>query len=151
MKKILKIIGIVILIFIVIGIFSGGSDNKSSNKKETKKEQPKEIKKEIVKVDTRSFIKEFDDNQLAAEKKYEGKIVELTAYIMNISETLGKPYLVLDTTPNGGESLTSINCKFNSKEELLNLKNGQRITVRGEFESQDFGVIGLVNCEIVAK
>ena len=154
MKKLLKILGIVVVIGVIGAMISGGGNSQpTKTEKETSKQQKvvdNKNKKEVVKVNIASFISEFDENQLAAEKKYEGKIIEVSGYIQNISEDItGTPYISLDKTPNPSFNLTHIKCSFKSSESLTGVKKGQKITVRGEFVSQDMGVIQLKNCEIV--
>ncbi len=153
MKKLLKILGIIFVILIIVAIAGGGGKNQNTKDttKETKsaKEKIQEEKKEVVKVEINSFIKDFDSNQLAAEKKYEGKVVEVSGYIRNISEDItGKPFLSLIPKPTGYFG-TSIQCFFDDKEELTTLKNGQKVTVKGDFKAQELGIIMLEKCTVV--
>jgi hypothetical protein len=153
MKKILKIIGIVFLIIIVIGVISGnGNKTISPNKEGQKKEIANEKTKETVKVEIASFMQEFDENQLAAEKKYKDKIVELSGYIKNISEDIGgSPYISLDKTLETTFNLTQVKCVFKSANDVMGLKNGQKVAVKGEFISQVAGIIELKNCQLVQE
>ncbi len=148
MKKLFKWGGIVLLVIIIIAIFSGNSSTTKQNKVATT-QSTKTVKKEIVKVEINPFIKEFDDNQLAAEKKYKGKIIETSAYINNISEDIaGKPFLSL--SPKASDYFgTSVKCNFNDKDVLTSLKNGEWVKVQGEFKSQDLGIIVLSGCKIL--
>ncbi len=150
MKKLLKW-GILILIVLgVVGALGNGNKNiekpNSSSKKITSVPKAKE---EIIKVKIGPFIREFDKNQLAAEKKYKDKTIEVTAYINNISEDiLGTPFLTLSPKPSNYFG-TTVHCNFSNKDALTSLKNGELATVRGKFKTQELGLIILDKCEIV--
>ena len=47
-------------------------------------------------------------------------------------------------------SLTQISCKVEDKSQLLNIKNGQTVTVRGVVDTQTIGVIDVKQCEIIS-
>lgn len=154
MKKILKwgligFGGLILLGIIISG--SGGSSEKSMNGGEDKtQKQAEEIKsQEAISVDVSDFISEYDNNQLAAEEKYKGKPVKLTAYVDNISEDiLGSPFISLKPTNTEYYFDTSIQCYFKDKNELMSLKNDQQVTVQGIADTQDLGIIGIKDCTI---
>jgi ethanolamine utilization cobalamin adenosyltransferase len=43
---------------------------------------------------------------------------------------------------------TSIQCYFDNKEDLLSLKNGQKVTLRGKVDTQMMNVL-VKSCEVV--
>ena len=154
MKKLIKWGLIGFLGLIVLGMLgSSGSKEKSSSVEQStpKEEQTGEVQlAETVKVSMQEFIAEFDKNQLSAEEKYEGKIVELSAYIDNISEDiLGSPFLKLKPTSQEYYFETGIQCFFEDKSELISLENGQKVTIRGEFDAQSLGNILIKECEVI--
>ena len=82
----------------------------------------KEFRKEEV-------IADFDKNQLAAEEKYGGKMIQFSAYVDNISEDImGDPFLALGITtsgiPFGGPRgcLTDVFFLIGSTSEAVHLK-----------------------------
>ena len=112
--------------------------------------QPHISKTEIIKVNTQEFIAEFDKNQLAAEEKYKGKLIEFSAYIDNISEDiLGSPFLSLKPTNTEYYFDTSIQCFFADKSELISLQNGQKVTVQGKVDTQSLGIIVIKECKVI--
>lgn len=101
-------------------------------------------------VEINSFIKEFDDNQLAAESRYKGKSVRFTGYVDNISEDiLGDPFVSVKPTNEQYYFKTSIQCYFDSKDLLLNAKNGQQASFQGKVDTQSLGIIVVKNCQLL--
>lgn len=146
-----------IIVLIVIGSIGnamggGSSSSPSSQSQETNKPLPSpspEITYE--KVDTKSFIGDFDANQLSAESKYKDKYVEFKGVIKNISEDIASnPYLSIEP-PAAGQYYygTTIKCTFKSKDDLLNVQNKQTITLRGQVKNQSLGIISVDKCSIV--
>lgn len=156
MKKIIKWALIGFGGLMVLGIImaaTGGESNKSANQ-ESKQVQPKQEgqakPQEAIQLETSEFISEFDKNQLAAEEKYKGKLIEFTAYIDNISEDiLGSPFLSLKPTNDEYYFDTSIQCFFEDKANLTSLQNGQKVTVQGTANTQDLGIIGVKDCKVI--
>lgn len=154
LKKALKWIGIGLVVLIVIGVIAGsGDDSNSSNDNQTASSQseskPTEEPEEVVAVDLEEFVGEFDENQLAAETKYEKKIVEMTGYVDNISEDIvGSYYVILQPNLEEFYTGTSVQCYFENKEDLVELKNGQKVTLRGKVDSQMMNVL-VKKCEVV--
>ncbi len=155
-KKI--IIGVIVFIVVVgiIGAASGGDNNTSTTNNtateatNNNQSQPAEEQTATTVVAT-DFIAEFDKNQLAAEEKYKGKLIEFTAKIKNISEDItGTPFLSLE--PETAEEYyfgTTIQCFFKEKSELTSLENGQVVTLRGTADTQSLGIIGVKSCQVV--
>ena len=112
--------------------------------------EPTQPAPEAMKVVTTDFIAAFDKNQLLAEEKYKGKLIEFTAKVQNISEVMGSPFLSLEPeTPDGSYFGTTIQCFFEDKSQLLSLAKGQKVTVQGIVDTQSFGVIGVEDCQVV--
>lgn len=105
---------------------------------------------QLLEVEINSFIKEFDDNQLAAESKYKGKSVKFTGFVDNISEDiLGDPYISIKPTNEQYYFDTSIQCYFDSKDALFNIKNEQQATFQGKVDTQSLGTIVVKNCQLL--
>ena len=154
-----KIWTAIIVVFIVISI--GNSGKSSDTKSVTQPSQPAQEQPTANKpaekptavpisyetVDAKSMIAEFDENQLAAEKK----LIQFTAKIINISEDImGNPFLSLAPTSASDTYFgTSIQCVFKNKEDLTTLKNGQKVTLNGEAQKQTIGIITVKNCQVV--
>jgi len=161
MKKIIKwgLIGIVVLI-VIVAVSSGGGksntsqQNKPENQEATQKTEEKEEQQSqtALKISTNNFIKDFDDNQLAAEEKYKDKLIEFSAVIQNISEDIvGTPFLSLKPTADEFYMGTTIKCNFNDKSELTSVKNGQSVVLQGTVDTQSLGIISVKDCKIISE
>ncbi|MBI2327188.1 hypothetical protein HYU92_02610 [Candidatus Curtissbacteria bacterium] len=137
----------------VVGLFVTGS---SSQKKDTATssttQQPKsEVQQELpkptpMKIAVRDLADDFDANQVAAEVKWKDKFVEFSATISNITES----GISFHNVATKDFSLTQISCRVEDKTQLLPLKNGQTVTVRGVVGTQTIGVIEVRQCEIAS-
>lgn len=115
----------------------------SNNSRESRKEVPTNI----VEVDINSFIKEFDDNQIAAETKYENRYVEFTGYVTNVSEDLfGETYASIQPDNTDFNLKTRIQCYFKNKSDAIALKNGTQATLSGKVVEQIGVTIQVKNC-----
>lgn len=141
MKKFFKWVLIVIIGMIVIGVIagSGKGGNKTS---QSSSPTPVPV---AEKVSARQLADDFDENQVAAEDKWNGKLIEFSAKVTNITDS----GLSFSDVASKDFSLAQISCKIKDKQQLLTLKNGQNVTVRGVVGKQTIGVIDLSDCEVV--
>lgn len=96
------------------------------------------------------FIDEYDKNKIGAQEKFTGKRIQFSAFIENISSNVvGKYYLSLNPTNNQYYFGTTIQCYFADKAALLNLSNGQSITLAGTAKDMSFGNIELDDCSVI--
>ena len=149
MKKVLKWGGIAFIALIVIGVIASMGDSgtnpssSSSNSTNTQQEQVQAKEPEIIEVST--LADAFDANQVAAEKEWGGKYIQFSATISNITDS-GLSFYNVATKEF---SATQISCRVVNKDQLLSLKNGEIIAVKGTVDSQTIGVIGMNDCEVV--
>ena len=84
----------------------------------------------------------YDDNEVAADAKYKGKIVVVSGVIQDIGKDLADdPYVVI-----GGEGLLDgVQCTFadSKSEQLAGLSKGQNATIKGKV----VGLLGNVQVE----
>ena len=150
---------LIIIGVIAIGVIAGMGSSSSKTDEKTQQQQSKvtgegsqpteEEKVGDVEVNLSSFVKEFDENQLAAETKYEDKWIMFTGYIDNISEgIMGEYYVIVQPSADEYYLGTSVQCYFDNKEALLDLKNGQQVSLRGKVDTQVMNVL-VKSCEIV--
>lgn len=139
-----------LLVLFVIGIIGaaggGGGKNEKSSQPTSQKEEAKETPvQEPIKINVRELADDFDANQVAAENKWGGKLVEFSAKISNITDS----GLSFHDVASKEFSMTQISCRVIDKDQLLSLKNGQIVTVRGIVGKQTIGVIDVNQCEVV--
>ena len=152
-----KVLTLIIIIFVVIGIAEAGGSSTSdtastsSSKSDTKVEKQTETAMTYEEVNTTTFIKAFDDNQLSAEKQYKDKGVQLKAKIKNISEDIvGSPFLSLEPASAGEYYFgTTIKCEFENSDDLLDVSNEQTVVIKGIVGEQSLGIINIKECQIV--
>lgn len=140
----------VVIVLVVIGIFSSsGGKGKSATTTQTQQNenQVQSAKPETTaeKVNATKFADEFDANQVAAETKWGGKLIEFSAKISNITDS----GLSFSSVASKEFSLASIGCRIVDKQQLMSLKNGEVVTVRGVVGKQTLGVIDIDDCQVV--
>lgn len=156
MKKLLKIVGGIFLVFIVLGIIgaaTGGgktATSNSGNNVQQAKSQP-EAPKVATKVDAKTLVDDFDKNKLAANDKYKGQYMEFTAKVKNISEDItGSPFLSLvPVTADQYYFGTTLACYFKDAGPLKALQNNQNVTLRGTNDGMTVGIIAVKDCQVV--
>ena len=89
----------------------------------------------VMKMSAYELRAEYKENEVAADEKYEDKII----YVEGIIKDIGKD--VLDTayiTLDDGTIINSVQCMFKKADESIvaGLKKGQEVTVRGECEGE---------------
>lgn len=141
-----------ILLMIILSLFTvdDPNTNKSNNNstqttENTTTNTPKEEIKVPMKINVFDLGKSFDDNQIAAEKEWNGKYVEFSAQISNITEG-GISFYNISSKEF---SMASLRCNVKDEEQLLKVKNGQTITVRGVVQGQSLGIIKVEECEVI--
>ncbi len=151
MGKLLKIIGGIFLIIIVIGIIGAAAGGKKSsnsgsdaNSNQPVQEAKQQVQESMV-IKASELADDFDSNQVAAESKWKGKLVQFTAEITNITQY----GLSFSKVASKQFSMTQISCKVTDKQQLLALKNGQTVTVKGVVGGQTIGVIDVSDCLVV--
>lgn len=105
--------------------------------------------KKVIKISAEKLYKAFDDNSIAAEEKYKGKLVQVSGKIDSIDESFwGTPYVRLKADDYG---FTSVTCYFSSsdKSELASLQKNQSITIEGTCGSMSLLDVDVQNCTII--
>ena len=150
MQKVKNKKGLVLVLMLIVLILSAcSSTTPTDSNTPSSNSEVQATPEAAIEVDTKAFVTEFDENQLAAEAKYKGKIVKFTGYVDNISEDIvGEAFVKID--PNNDQYYygTSIQCYFKSKDALLNLKNGQQVTLQGRFDSQIMNIL-VKDCQVM--
>lgn len=145
MKKLFKWLGIGVVVLIVIGMISGAGKSGSGQKSgSTGTTQEKQVQ-EPTPIQAQELADDFDSNQVAAENKWKGKLVQFRAEITNITDT----GLSFSKVASKQFSMAQISCRVTDKQQLLSLKNGQTVTVKGVVGGQTIGVIDVSDCSVV--
>ena len=103
----------------------------------------------VIHINVFELRAEYEENEVAADEKYEDKIIYVNGVIDNIGkDVLDTPYITLDD----GTIINSVQCMFDKADESIvaDLKMGQEVTVRGECAGEIiFGNILLRGSSIV--
>ena len=121
MKNIKSLLSI--FLFIIIGF---GSLDEFENLEQSPKVTPNSNPSVIITAS--KLYKEYNANEIAADEKYKGKIIEVTGVIRDIgNDIMDNAYITLV----GDEYFGDIQCYFNEKSVVAKLSKGKRITVIG--------------------
>lgn len=88
---------------------------------------------EVIEISATDLYSAYEANQVAADQKYKGQLLEVTGVITSIGRDIfGTPYIVLGS---GDEwEVWGVQCTFPSRYEswLAKLEKGQQVTVTGK-------------------
>ena len=112
--------------FFLFVIIAFGSLDEFENLEQSPKVTPNSNPSVIITAS--KLYKEYNANEIAADEKYKGKIIEVTGVIRDIgNDIMDNPYITLV----GDEYFGDIQCYFNEKSVVAKLSKGKRITVIG--------------------
>ncbi len=100
-------------------------------------------------VNYKALADEFDDNSIAAEAKYEGKLIYVTGPVYSIDkDMMDKPYIVI----SGKSDFDMVHCYLTDGEVsgASSLRKGERIVVAGVVDSTILGV-HLDSCKVISS
>ena len=138
--------GLLVLFVIgIIGVAGSGGKSEDSGKPTAQTASVETKQQEPMRTTAREIADAFDSNQVKAEADWGGKYVEFSAVVSNITDT----GLSFSSVASKEFSMAQISCRVTDKNQLLSLKNGQTVTVRGTVGSQTIGVIDVDDCEVV--
>ena len=112
--------------FFLFVIIAFGSLDEFENLEQSPKVTPNSNPSVIITAS--KLYKEYNANEIAADEKYKGKIIEVTGVIRDIgNDIMDNAYITLV----GNEYFGDIQCYFNEKSVVAKLSKGKRITVIG--------------------
>lgn len=125
------VMGIVVffIVLMVIAINSPGINNAKAATDNVANAEPDVI------ISAAKLVLEYENNEVAAQQKYENKIVQINGVIEDIGlDIMDKSYIVLSS---GKEmSITGVQCYFHNKDAVAKLSKGQIVTVQGKVEGK---------------
>ncbi len=139
------ILTVVIALFIIGMIGSAGGNSKDGTNSTQQGSVSPTSAPVAEKISARQLADDFDSNQVAAEATWENRLIEFSAKITNITDS----GISFSDIASKDFSFVQISCRVKDKQQLLSIKNGQTVTVRGIVGKQTIGVIEVSNCEIV--
>lgn len=112
-------------------------------------EQKIETQEADVKINAWQLLSEYKSNEVAADQKYKGKILEVSGIVGDIKKDILDDLYV--TLGSGGRfEMQQVRCSFQKKytERLASLRKHSRLTVRGRCKGLMMNVM-LEDCIIV--
>lgn len=129
-KHILSSIGLIIFLFIAYG----SEDETSSVDADISTTEP------VLSISAKKLYSEYEANEVAADLKYKGKVIEVTGIVRLIDRGLMDEIYV---TLKGNEYFGDIQCFFSESraQEAAALKKGSKITIIGLCDGQMMNVL----------
>lgn len=128
----------------------GGDDEPTAVDQATNGSSSSEKAPKTIEVEAKAILKEFEENEAAADQKYEGKVLQVTGIVDKIdTELFDEDEYIIQIGGGSDFEIFTVNADDQSADAVASLKKGQKITVIGEFE--DGGDLGveLSNSKIV--
>ncbi len=121
MKNFLSLISLLFFILIAFGSLED-FESLDESTKITSDTKPS------LKVSAVKLYNDYNANEIAADEKYKGKIIEVTGIIRDIgNDLMDNAYITLV----GDQYFGDIQCYFSEKSVVASLSKGKRITVMG--------------------
>ena len=98
----------------------------------------------VLTVNSKNLYNDYNNNEIAADDKYKGKIIQVKGTIRDIgNDIMDEAYVTLI----GDEFFGDVQCFFSDKSYLVDVKKGQNINVVGYCDGLFMNVI-MRNCII---
>lgn len=131
-------------VFFVLAVASG--------EEETEKEVAEKLEtEEAIQISSTQIYKDYDDNEVAADNKYKGKVVEVKGKIIGISKNFSDDIVIkLNGLINNEYEIVGVGCTFSKSHssEAASLNKGQIITIRGICDGKLMGP-NISGCSLV--
>ena len=155
----MKVLGIIIGLFFAMvacgAIVGSGSTPATSTPTQTARTQSAAIAATPVApvgppimLNLSDIGRDYHNNKVNAQNKWDGQYVQFTAPVRNISDALGGS-VSFDMPP---DMFSQLVCYVSDEQQLArpNLANGAKATVRGTIDGdQTMGVVAIRGCEII--
>jgi len=155
--------GILILFVIgIVGSIGGGGDDKVAtqvSKNDTAKQEveptqeektiePEKLTPEII-ATSAEIAKEYSENEVAADEKYKGKIIEISGKITGVDNGILDNEFIVKLS-DGEYDFSGPWCymKPSEKEKVIDLKKEQQVTLIGKGDSATIGSPILKDCVV---
>lgn len=105
---------------------------------------------EILTLTANKFYLEYKKNEIAADRKYKGKVIRISGTINNIGKDIfDAPYITLKTLG----TLENIYCEFNKEKEgqLMDLKKEDSVIVECICKGKALYSIMMEDCNLISK
>ena len=100
-----------------------------------------------IEITAIKLIKEYQNNEIAFEKKYVGKTLLVSGVIDDISSYYGSNYISI----SDGDSWVNVDCylRYSEEDKAAEYNTGDYITIMGKCTGESWGDPQLSSCEII--
>lgn len=140
---------ILIAVILLSTVFIAGADSscESSTEKKAPESGPGSAAAPIV-VEPAVLVQEFDANKINAQDKYNGKVVQTSGFITNISNVGDSFYLQIAPANDPMYLGTSFQC-YVSKDDAGSVAKGQQISFKGTVQDVSITMIQFKDCSVI--
>lgn len=145
-------ISVGIVCFVCFALFFNGISSTSSKAKTTQANSADvSAPEQSYDVPSSRLLADYDNNEVDADNKYKGYLLNVSGYVQSVSVVLGDTAVLIDN----GETMniTMVQCNFKSQEEIdkvSKLKKGQRVTIQGRCSGKSI-YIHLNDCKVIKQ
>lgn len=150
MKKILKIIGGLVLIIIVVALATGNNKGQVSSSSPSQTSPATEVAAKVpdAKLTASALYAEYDKNVIAADEKYKEKLLEVSGKVQSVDkDIMGSMYVAIKTN----DLIGVVQCMLDDtqKTKAAALSKDQQVTVDGINKGRTLTNIILRDCSIM--
>lgn len=100
-----------------------------------------------LEVTVEQLLKAYEENELAADRVYKGKVAAITGTVESVNEMLGQRFVILKPDYL---SISGVRCHFGREhvEQLVKLKAEQVITLQGKIDGYGLARVEVENCMV---
>lgn len=140
-------------VLFVIGLIGSALDKSPETKTVDTTSPTKQVETakapEVIKVTSSAMVKEYIANEVSADTKYKGKLVEISGTIKDIGKDIvDTPYIIIESNPS--DYFTQIQCMFSKSdiETVGSLQKNTAVVAQGEVSGK-LGNIIVRECKII--
>lgn len=148
MKKFIKWAVIIFIALIVIGLIFGDDDaTTTSTSTDNATNETAEVVEAALPVTATELYSAYEGNEVAADKQYKGKLLEVSGTVDAIDSSIGDKAVVRLQTPN---SFMSVQAQGDDAftDAAATLSKGQQVTMICKGDGEVIGSPMLKNCVI---
>lgn len=130
-----KILGCILALVIIGSIFGNKDSTPGTSSSSTTEISSPSVAQPDYLVSPQQIVAEYDANEIAADNKYKGKIVRITARVEDIGkDIMDSPYITF--SDNQQFSTRGVQCYFKKSEaaKLADVRKGQQVTIQGKVD-----------------
>jgi len=130
-KRMWFIVLIVVFVLYLIGSSASDTSQMSQTPTDTVNTPTKPQQREAIKVTAQQLVQEYEDNEVSADAKYEGNLVQVSGIVDSIGkDILDSPYITLKGKQY---SINRVQCMFSKRDAaiLATVSKDESITLEG--------------------